>query len=122
MNYLGCWIDNPHDRILSEFYSNRRKGGLDWYNLGETILNCAKDAIDTGKQYKFFAVQFYGECWSEEGNPDYKKMKAAPHACKLGTYLRTVPTFVTAHAFCASGDTQVSHGWYLLIQGYFCAV
>ena len=36
--------------------------------------------------------------------------------------LRTVPTFVTAHAFCASRDTQVSYGWCLLIQGYFCAV
>ena len=36
--------------------------------------------------------------------------------------LRTVPTFVTAHTFCASRDTQVSYGWCLLVQGYFCAV
>ena len=36
--------------------------------------------------------------------------------------LRTVPTFVTAHTFCASGDTRVSYGWCLLIQGYFWAV
>ena len=36
--------------------------------------------------------------------------------------LRTVPTFVTAHTFCASRDTRVSYGWCLLIQGYFCAV
>ena len=33
-----------------------------------------------------------------------------------------VPTFVTAHTFCASQDTRVSYGWCLLIQGYFCAV
>ena len=36
--------------------------------------------------------------------------------------LRMVPTFVTAHTFLASRDTRVSYGWYLLIQGYFCAV
>ena len=24
--------------------------------------------------------------------------------------------------YCASQDTQVSYGWYLLIQGYFCVV
>ena len=34
----------------------------------------------------------------------------------------TVPTFVTAHTFCASRDTRVSYGWCLLIQEYFCAV
>ena len=36
--------------------------------------------------------------------------------------LRTVPTFVTAHTFCASRDTRVSYGWCLLIQGYLFAV
>ena len=35
--------------------------------------------------------------------------------------LRTVPTIVTAHTFCASRDTRVSYGWCLLIQEYFCA-
>ena len=36
--------------------------------------------------------------------------------------LRTVPTIVTVHTFCASGDTRVSYGWCLLLQGYFCAL
>ena len=36
--------------------------------------------------------------------------------------LRTAPTIVIAHTFCASRDTLISNGWYLLIQGYFCAV
>ena len=36
--------------------------------------------------------------------------------------LRTVPTIVTAHTFCASRDTRVSYGSCLLIQEYFCAV
>ena len=38
------------------------------------------------------------------------------------TILRTVPTIVTAHTFCALRDTRVSYGWCLLIQEYFCAV
>ena len=38
------------------------------------------------------------------------------------SWLRTVPTIVTAHTFCASRDTRVSYGWCRLIQEYFCAV
>ena len=30
-----------------------------------------------------------------------------------------MPTFVTAHTFCALRDTWVSYGWCLLIQGFF---
>ena len=37
-------------------------------------------------------------------------------------YLRTVPTIVIAHTFCASPDTRISYRECLLIQGYFCAV
>ena len=40
----------------------------------------------------------------------------------LWVNLRTVLTFVTAHTFYTSRDTQVPYGWCLLIQGYFCAV
>ena len=36
--------------------------------------------------------------------------------------LRTVPTTVLAHTFCASPDTRISYRECLLIQGYFCAV
>ena len=36
--------------------------------------------------------------------------------------LRTVPTIVIAHTFCASPDTRISYGWCLLIQEYFCTV
>ena len=37
-------------------------------------------------------------------------------------WLRTVPTIVIAHTFCASRDTRISYCWCLEIQGYFCAV
>ena len=36
--------------------------------------------------------------------------------------LRTVPTIVIAHTFCASPDTWISYRQSLLIQGYFCTV
>ena len=36
--------------------------------------------------------------------------------------LRTMPTIVIAHTFCASRDTRISYRRCLLIQGYFCAV
>ena len=36
--------------------------------------------------------------------------------------LRTVPTIVIAHTFCASPDTRISHRGCLITQGYFCAV
>ena len=52
-----------------------------------------------------------------------KKMKSSPSCVHvLHKTLRTVPTIVTAHTFCASRDTRVSYGWCLLILGYFCAV
>ena len=40
----------------------------------------------------------------------------------FSTILRTVPTIVIAHTFCASPDTRISYRRCLLIQGYFCAV
>ena len=46
-----------------------------------------------------------------------KLKRAAP-----GYRLRTVPTIVIAHTFCASPDTRISYRRCLLTQGYFCAV
>ena len=37
-------------------------------------------------------------------------------------HLRTVPTIVIAHTFCASPDTRISYRQCLLMQGSFCAV
>ena len=36
--------------------------------------------------------------------------------------LRTVPSIVIAHTFCASPDTRLSYRQCLLILGYFCAI
>ena len=41
---------------------------------------------------------------------------------RINLYLRTVPTIVIAHTFCASPDTRISYRQCVLIQGSFCAV
>ena len=49
---------------------------------------------------------------------------AIPCVCRwcLSLNLRTVPTIVIAHTFCASPDTRISYGQCSLIKGYFCVV
>ena len=49
-------------------------------------------------------------------------IKHVRHWNEGNNQLRMVPTFVTAHTFCASQDSQIFYGWCLLIQGYFYAV
>ena len=70
---------------MPDLYSNHRGKGLNWHNLKEMVGKCARDAVNSGKDYNLFGVQYYAECYSAEGNPDYKKMKAAPNACVHGT-------------------------------------
>ena len=41
---------------------------------------------------------------------------------QLKIELRTVPTIVIAHTFCASPDTGISYRQCLVIKGYFCAI
>ena len=41
---------------------------------------------------------------------------------KLLNILRTVPTIVIAHTFCASPNTRISYRRCLLMQGHFCPV
>lgn len=58
---VGCFKDKKGDRAMSDNYANFRFF-IDWHNLNSTIRQCALVARDKG--YKYFAVQFYGECWS----------------------------------------------------------
>ena len=49
-------------------------------------------------------------------------LKVLSYVALRAWFLRTVPTIVTAHTFCASPYTRISYRQCLLIQGYFCAV
>ena len=61
----------------------------------------------------------YTEMKDEKDNYCDQRMKYAKQTQLVFNVLRTVPTIVTAHTFCASRDTRVSYGWCLLIQEYF---
>ena len=52
-----------NDRALSDNYVSFR-GFINWRNMNATIRQCALVARDIG--YEYFAVQFYGECWSSD--------------------------------------------------------
>lgn len=59
---VGCFRDSGRrPRPLPKLIANLR-GGIDWYNLNKTIAECAHRVSVTG--FRYFGVQFYGECWS----------------------------------------------------------
>ncbi|XP_020620751.1 uncharacterized protein LOC110058441 isoform X2 [Orbicella faveolata] len=60
--YLGCFKDrDPHSLpvMIADF---RQEPGFDWSNLKKTIQACAEKAMEQKMEY--FALQFYGQCWS----------------------------------------------------------
>ena len=57
---LGCYKDNGGDRPLPINYANFRSQ-INWKQL-ETVQQCAQVAFNKG--YEYFAVQFYGECFT----------------------------------------------------------
>ncbi|KAJ7323450.1 hypothetical protein OS493_031650 [Desmophyllum pertusum] len=60
---VGCFKDkvNPQERALPELLFNAR-GNIDWANLKQIVERCARKAQE--KNYMYFSMQFYGECWS----------------------------------------------------------
>ena len=57
---LGCYKDNSGDRALPNEYANFRSQ-MNWKQL-ETVEQCAQVAFN--KDYEYFAVQFYGVCYT----------------------------------------------------------
>lgn len=70
---IGCYRDRPGIRALPELVKNLRPT-IDWFHIDETIASCSK--LVQSKGYKYFGLQFYGECWS--GSADYGKYGVAP--------------------------------------------
>lgn len=68
---VGCYKDNRKNRALNELYANLRRG-IDWWNLRSIVTKCAERAFVRG--FKYFGVQFYGECWGDDRpRPSYDK-------------------------------------------------
>jgi hypothetical protein len=57
---VGCYIDK-HVRAMPVLYKSFRDQ-INWYSMDKTVNQCAHVAFQKG--YKYFGVQFYGECWS----------------------------------------------------------
>ncbi|XP_028403466.1 uncharacterized protein LOC114526148 [Dendronephthya gigantea] len=105
---IGCRKDKRHDRALPKMlinerdrYSSHYNGfDVDWMNWDEYLpaftCRCAEAAMKKG--YKYFGLQFWGECWSgpspaaEKGiikhargkkcyGPQYKKCDSNSNNC-----------------------------------------
>ncbi|KAK2574277.1 hypothetical protein P5673_000422 [Acropora cervicornis] len=69
---IGCFRDE-RSRALPDLVKNLR-GTIDWNHMERTVASCAK-AVQA-KGYKYFGLQFYGECWS--GGIVYDKYGVSP--------------------------------------------
>lgn len=61
---IGCFVDSgatprPIPKLVANF-----RGNIDWHNLNKTVLECARRVNSKG--FRYFGIQFYGECWSGE--------------------------------------------------------
>lgn len=64
---LGCYNDHMTSRRVPVFLKSYRGSSLfDWNNMLPTIEQCAQLAHKSG--YKYFAIQFYGECWAGDAS------------------------------------------------------
>ncbi|KXJ15080.1 scavenger receptor cysteine-rich type 1 protein M130 [Exaiptasia diaphana] len=70
---VGCYRDvvAVGARALSDMYYNARDTGeIDWFNIRSLVTLCAEHAHARG--YKYFGIQFFGECWgSKTGHLDF---------------------------------------------------
>ncbi|XP_028407315.1 uncharacterized protein LOC114529947 [Dendronephthya gigantea] len=73
VQHLGCFNDR-YKRALPDLIANLRDK-IDWYDMQKTVKECACVAYDKG--YKYFAVQFYGECWGARSMIEYDKYGAS---------------------------------------------
>ena len=83
---LGCFSDSIADRALpTPLYSFR--GSIDWFNMNRSVSQCA--AVTQSYGYQYFAVQYYGECWSGDITDDDYKRHGESTTCWEGTGRKT---------------------------------
>lgn len=57
---VGCYEDTLHDRVVPKYLTSFRDQ-VTWTNFPYIIGLCYK--LSKEKNYPFFAIQYYGECW-----------------------------------------------------------
>nr|QNH72448.1 toxin candidate TRINITY_DN18372_c0_g1_i2.p1 [Ceriantheomorphe brasiliensis] len=60
--FIGCFKDDIGDRKLKTLVINMR-GNLKWKYMSDTVKKCAEHV--KAKNLKYFAIQHYGECYSD---------------------------------------------------------
>ncbi|EDO43607.1 predicted protein [Nematostella vectensis] len=74
---VGCFADTNRRALRNEYYNYRRKINWNVYpDFSAVINNCARQAYLNGFR-TMFAVQFWGECWSD-GSAFTRFMKYGP--------------------------------------------
>ncbi|CAB3989558.1 Hypothetical predicted protein [Paramuricea clavata] len=80
---VGCYEDRDVDRALPEMLANERDkhsiyynghdlNWFDWHNyMPQMVCRCAEQAMKKG--YKYFGLQYWGECWSGSSQAQYNK-------------------------------------------------
>jgi len=69
---VGCYKDDEKDRSFPELVLNLRSS-INYHDLKSSVIDkCAKAVYKKG--YKYFGIQYYGECWSgPDDKVDFKK-------------------------------------------------
>ncbi|KAJ7363591.1 hypothetical protein OS493_009751 [Desmophyllum pertusum] len=75
---VGCYKDNRKMRILPNHIMNARPK-IDWTNyhnfLPRLVCRCAEKAKK--ENFRFFGIQYYGECWAGKNLPSMMKKKSS---------------------------------------------
>jgi len=74
---LGCFVDD-FNRPVEQYLMNFR-AQIIWTNMNQTVHQCAHLAL--AKKYKYFAIQYYGECWASN-QPNYDQYGSSSHCWK----------------------------------------
>ena len=81
---IGCFKDDHmKPRPLPILVANLRPD-IDWYNPNATIEECAKRTQNHPLKLKYFAIQFYGECYSGVDAEKTYKLDGPSTECVAG--------------------------------------
>ncbi|CAH3029853.1 unnamed protein product [Porites evermanni] len=112
---VGCFHDSAVEpRPLPELLGNFRSE-LDWQNVKSVVDKCAELAKEKG--YKFFAIQYYGECWSGPNAGSTYARDGKAKNCFKGVDKNTMFLFALIAVWIISvASEEIRSGEYLTLQ------
>ena len=79
---MGCFADRGYSRAFTKYLVNLRDD-IDWYDLNKTVQACAKKVRELCG-WKYFGIQFYGECWGGQDKSTSYDMHGKSTNCVMG--------------------------------------